>query len=95
MALDAVLTQTEITATGTFRTGATRVCSIILTAAAAAVTAIIRDNGAGGTVRATLAAPIGISAIWTSDPGIAFGTDVHVTLSGAGVVCDIGWKPLN
>ncbi len=84
--------QNEINATGTFKATKTRVKKVILTAAAAAATLVLRDGGAGGTVRLTLGAAIGTSAImnYDSDP-LGFGTDVHATIGGAGAVADIGY----
>ena len=96
MALASVLTETRRTGTGTVRSGATRVCSILLTPAAVDTTVIVRDNGVAGTIRASLAAVAnGSSVFWESDLGIVFNTDVHVTLTGAGVAVCVGWTPLD
>jgi len=84
--------QTEISATGTFKATPTMVKSVTLTAAAAAATLVLRDGGAGGTVRLTLGAAIGtsVTAGYILDP-LAFGTDVHATIGGAAAVADIGY----
>lgn len=86
------MTQTEISATGTFKATMTQVKSVVLTAAAAAATLVLRDGGAGGVIRLTLGAPVGASvqARFDFDP-VTFGTDVHATIGGAAAVADIGY----
>lgn len=86
------MTQTEISATGTFKATPTAVKAVTITAAAAAATVIIRDGGAGGTVRISLNAPVGASSsvAYLYDP-VWFATDVHCTIGGAGALVDIGY----
>jgi hypothetical protein len=59
----------------------------LLTPAAAVATLVVRDGGAGGTVKAELQAAANGSTVEVSVPGgEAFGTDCHATLGGAGAV---------
>jgi hypothetical protein len=57
----------------------------ILTPAAAASTLVIRDNGAGGTIKVSLSAGAnGPSMVVPVPGGEKFSTDCHATITGAG-----------
>lgn len=60
--------------------------SVVLTAAAATSTVIIKD-GSSGAARLTLSAVANTSVVWNAGPdGVHFGTAIHATLSGASAV---------
>lgn len=83
---------TEVTATGTVKSTKTKVRLYILTPVGAITTAVIRDGGAGGTVRMSLqAAANGQSVVVSVPDGQPFGTDVHATLAGAGGLLYVGY----
>ena len=90
--------QIHLTATGdaVAVTKPASVFSVILTPAAALATAVIRTNGASGTIKATLQAPAsGGSAVWTSgdsNNGVLYNKGVHVTITGAGALVDIEFE---
>jgi hypothetical protein len=74
----------DIVATADGGTTKITIHGLVLTPAAAAATAVIRENGSGGTIRMSLqAAASGGSVIVNVPFQIA---DPHVTLGGAGVL---------
>lgn len=82
----------RVSATGTVKATAARVKKVFLTPAAAVSTLVLRDGGAGGTVKLEVqAAANGQTAECTIEDGEGFGTDVHATLAGAGAVAYVGF----
>lgn len=86
---------TEVTATGSLPLGSAsgtgvprRIKGFVLTPAAAVANAVIRNNGAAGTVRLTLNAALSGTSAVAMIPGdaLVFETDCHVTLTGAGAL---------
>jgi hypothetical protein len=74
----------HMTATGDIAVGPAMLHGAILTPAAAVATAVIRENGSGGTIRVSLqAAANGSSVVAELHMPIQ---DPHVTLGGAGVL---------
>ena len=76
----------EATATGTLVTAAQgRLRGVWVEAGASAGTLIFKDGGAGGTIILTLDTPAGVNMAYMAIPGggIAYGTDLHVTVSNA------------
>lgn len=74
---------TPITATGTaIAAGPGVFYGAKLAAGADAATAVIRDGGASGIILAKLAAAAGTGDAFVPSCGIAFTTDLHVTLTG-------------
>lgn len=73
----------RLDATGTAQaTGPGTLLRVLLTAGDAAdASAIVRDGGAAGRILCTLKAPLKTSAVF--EAGVAFTTDLHVTLGGA------------
>lgn len=69
-------------ATGTNDLGRTRVKGLYFVATTAG-TLTFRDGGASGTVKLTLAVPIGSDNIVFGEDGLLFKTNVHVTLTTA------------
>lgn len=65
---------------------------IILTPAAAATTLVLKDGGAGGTVKISLqTAASGSSVVIPIPDGLSFATDVHAILVGAAGLAYIGY----
>jgi hypothetical protein len=58
----------------------------VLTPAAAAVTAVIRENGSGGTIVMSLQAPANGGSVVVTPAAPMTIVDPHVTLGGAGVL---------
>ena len=75
---------TEVTATGTAKTGNGKLLGGILTAGADAATATIYDNtSAAGNILRTVKAPANTSVeLAVPHGGIRFGTGLHVVLAG-------------
>lgn len=84
---------TRVTATGTVKATGGVVKQVIVTPAAAIVTLVLRDGGAGGTTKleAQAAASGGTVQINMANDGLIFSTDVHATITGAGALCYIGF----
>lgn len=83
---------TRVTATGTVKATGTIVKKLIVTPAAAIVTIVLRDGGAGGTVKMDgQAAASGQTVDLDFIEGITFSTDIHATVTGAGAVCYVGY----
>jgi hypothetical protein len=82
-------TYKNLTASGVIYAAPTKLCSVVLTAAAADVTAIVYDNASTtGTIICKLAAIVGTTA------SISFGSypvtcaaGVYIALTGTGVSC--------
>jgi hypothetical protein len=76
----------HFTASGDISVGPAVLHGFVLTPAAAVVTAVIRENGSGGTIVMSLqAAANGNSVVVTFDEAMTL-MDPHVTLGGAGVL---------
>lgn len=77
---------TEVTATGTARTGSGKLLGGVLTAGADAATATIYDNtAASGKVLRTVKAAASTSVeLGVPACGVHFGTGLHVVLAGTG-----------
>lgn len=75
------------TATATAVNGRTRLFGLYFTNTGTAATITLRDGGAAGTVRLTLATPAaaGSSDLIIPDNGILFESSIHATLSSADV----------
>lgn len=75
------------TATGTAVSGRTRLFGLYFTNTGTAATITLRDGGAAGAVRLTLATPAaaGASDLIIPDNGILFESSIHATLSSADV----------
>lgn len=74
------------TATGTLvASSRAKVLGVYWRAGATAGTIVLRDGGAGGTVRLTLNTPAAVSAGFLPifGGGLVFNTDVHATLTTA------------
>jgi hypothetical protein len=72
------------TATGTLVAVPCTLHSIVMEGAATAGTVVVRDGGAGGAVKLTLATAAGAGAEVQLDvpaEGLVFATDAHVTIS--------------
>ena len=83
---------TRVTATGTVKTTGAIVKLVILIPAAAATTLVLRDGGAGGTVKLSLQAPISGQSVPVPMPdGVTFATDIHATLVGAAAEAFVGY----
>lgn len=81
----------NVTSTGTVVASGCTVLGIHWTGAAAAGTIVLKDGGASGTAKITVNTPASAASggfIPLAD-GIAFGTDVHATLTNAAAVCVI------
>ncbi|HUU59426.1 MAG TPA: hypothetical protein VMZ50_07785 [Phycisphaerae bacterium] len=77
----------EIKATGGY------VSAVVLTPAAVAATAELRDGGATGTVLLTLKATIGGLSVPVSFPRpVGLATDIYVTLDGEGALCSVAYE---
>lgn len=78
------------TATADVTTGSAILKSIICTGNTAAGVAVVREGGAGGTIRATLRAPSGDTVEWSAaDPdGILMADGIHVTVTTAEVTVE-------
>lgn len=82
----------RVAATGTVKASEARVKKVLLTPAAAVSTLVLRDGGAGGTVKLEMqAAANGQTVEVTLEDGEGFGTDVHATLAGLGAVAYVGF----
>lgn len=77
------VTGVRVTATGTVLARPTRVLGISYLGGATAGTIVLRDGGAGGTIRLTNDTSAGTLADGVDIPGdgILFTTDVHATLT--------------
>lgn len=76
----------HFTGTGDISAGPAVLWGFVLTPAAAAVTAVIREGGSGGTIVMSLqAAANGASVVVAFAAPMVF-NDPHVTLGGAGVL---------
>lgn len=77
------------TATGTLVARACNLLHIQVRSGATAGSAVLRDGGAGGTVKMTINTPASAAAhiaIPIPSPGLAFDTDCHVTLTTADAI---------
>jgi len=83
----------QVAATGDVATGPRQLHSVVLTAAAAAASVVVRD-GSGGAVRLTVKAAIEATVSWVaSDPkGVPFYSSVHATLTGAGALVSVEYS---
>jgi hypothetical protein len=76
----------HFTATGNIASGPAEIWGFVLTPAAAAVTAVIREGGASGTIVMSLQAAANGNSVVVA-PGVPMPImDPHVTLTGAGVL---------
>ena len=76
----------SVTATGTLvATEAGHLVGVYVRAAGTAGTLLIKDGGTGGTLLVTIATPAAVGGHYHEIPGngIAFGTDLHATLTTA------------
>lgn len=75
----------SVIATGTLFATPTTVHTIYWRATGTAGTIVLRDGGAGGTIKATVNTPAAVSAgsIPVGGGGVQFATDVHATLTNA------------
>lgn len=76
----------NVTATGTLVSVPATVVGLYYAAGASAGSVVLRDNGAGGTVKLTLQTPAsaGFGAfVPIGGGGLQFNTDVHATLTNA------------
>lgn len=82
----------EVSATGDVVTGADgyRLHSVVLTAAGATSSVVIRDTS-GGSALLTVKAAANTTARWEAGDrsGVFVGTTIHATLSGASAVADV------
>ena len=79
----AIARSTSVTATGTAISVGPGVCyGAKLAAGADAATAVIRDGGASGAILAKLSALAGSGDAFLPWCGVAFTTDLHITLTG-------------
>lgn len=67
---------------------------VVLTPAAAIASVVVRTAGASGTRKLTLQAPAnGESVVVRFDGNGVLMTDgIHITVSGAGALVDVGWN---
>jgi hypothetical protein len=74
--------------TGTMYSGATNLAGYQLASGGVAGEIVFRDGGASGTVRLRVNITVNTAVISTLIPGngIAFGTDIHVTLPASAAV---------
>ena len=81
----------EHTATGVVTAAGAKLHRVILTAAADAVTAVIRRGGASGTVVLSIKAaiattvPVDVGGAWCAG-------GIHVTLTGTGPACTVVYE---
>ena len=59
--------------------------SVVLTPAAAVATAVVRENGSGGTIILALQAAANGGSVQHIFRGLVYSGQLHVTLAGAGV----------
>lgn len=81
----------EVSATGTVVSSRAPVHSVILSAGIDAASVVLRDGGGAGTVKVTLKAAAGTSAVWNAGDrqGVDFATDVHATITGTTPTVDV------
>lgn len=84
---------TERTTTGELATAGVPVVvtAVVLTAGADAASVVLRDGGAGGTVRLTLKAAANSSVPVIFPSGVVFGSGVHVTLTGTSPTVSVAY----
>ena len=76
----------QYTATGALDAGSS-IKAVVLTAAAATSTAVIRSGGGSGTILLTLSAVANTSA--TFETPFVCGNNAHITLTGAGAIASV------
>jgi len=76
----------HFTATGNISVGPATIWGFVLTPAAATATAVIRENGSGGTIVMSLQAAANGNSVVVAFEGPMPLMDPHVTLGGAGVL---------
>ena len=76
----------HFTATGDISAGPAVLWGFVLTPAAAVATAVIRENGSGGTIVMSLQAAANGNSAVVAFAGPMTLMDPHVTLGGAGVL---------
>lgn len=80
-----VLRAANATADGTLVAGEARIKTIVIRSAATAGTVVLRDGGAGGSIKCTIPTPavVGLFPIQVPAPGLLFTTDVYVDFTTA------------